>query len=48
MFELVPIIHENPRAVSKKFGLGGGGGRSAWPSATARGRVREGDVPPPA
>ena len=27
---------------------GGGGGRTAWPKATARGRVREGDVPPPA
>ena len=25
-----------------------GGGRTAWPKATARGRVREGDVPPPA
>ena len=28
-------------------GGGGGGGANAWPKATARGRVQEGDVPPP-
>ena len=39
-------LHAQNRAVSKKFGLGGR--RTAWPKATARGRVREGDVPPPA
>ena len=34
----------------EKNDWGGGGGRTriAWPKATARGRVREGDVPPPA
>ena len=34
----------------KNIGGGGGGGRTqiAWPKATARGRVREGYVPPPA
>ena len=42
-----------PRAVFLKkndWGGGGGGGRThiTWPKATARGRVREGSVPPPA
>ena len=29
-------------------GGGGGGTHITWPKATARGRVREGSVPPPA